>query len=226
VNGEHVHFKCVERDVGTESRRRAARRSIVSLYSLAAVLAMLCILFANVSSAEDRPASAVVEKLQAALLDVMKNAKALGMQGRYERLRPVVEEVHDFDYILHAVLGSSASQLTREQFEQALASYADDSSRIYADEFNNYAGEHFVTLEEKPQPRGMHIVRTAMRAPDRPDTRFDYVLRQSDGQWRIVNTVAEGVSQLALDRSQAQLALKQGGFDGLMSWIQGRVPKE
>ncbi|WP_116812322.1 ABC transporter substrate-binding protein [Steroidobacter cummioxidans] len=213
-------------DVEYERRQLAARRVLASLHIRAAILAMLCALGAYVPAAEDLPASAVVEKLQAALLDAMKNAKTLGTQGRYEKLKPVVEEVHDFAYILRAMLGSSASQLTPEQFKQAVAEFADGSARIYAHEFDNYSGQHFVTLEEKPGPRDTQVVRTAMQAPGNPDARFDYLLRQSDGRWRIVNTIAEGVSQLAMDRSQAQSALKQGGFDGLMAWIQGRVPKE
>ncbi len=213
-------------DVRYESRQPAARRALISLHIRVVSLAMLCALGAYVSAAEERPASATVEKLQAALLDSMKNAKALGEQGSYEKLKPVVEEVHDFPYIMRAVLGSSASQLTPEQFKQAAAAYADGSARIYAHEFNSYSGEHFVILEEKPQPRDTRLVRSVLQSPGNPDVHFDYLLRQSDGQWRIVNTTAEGVSQLAMDRSQAQSALKQGGFDGLMGWIQGRVPKE
>lgn len=213
-------------DVEYQRRQLAARRAFVSLHIRAAILAMLCALGAHVSASEDRPASAVVEKLQAALLDAMKNAKTLGTQGRYEKLKPVVEEVHDFTYIVRAVLGSSAKQLTPEQLKQAVEAYADGSAQIYAHEFNDFSGQRFVTLEEKPEPRGTHVVRTVMQTPGEADARFDYLLRQSDGQWRIVNTIAEGVSQLAMDRSQAQSALKQGGFDGLMAWIQGRVPKD
>lgn len=213
-------------DVRYDRRQLATRRASVSLQIRAALLAVVCMLGAYVSAAEDRPASAVVEKLQAALIDAMKNAKTLGVQGSYEKLKPVVEEAHDFNYIVRALLGSGASQLTSEQFQQATAAYADGSARIYAHEFNSYGGERFVTLDEQPGARGTRVVRTAMQAPGKQDVRFDYLLRQSDGQWRIVNTIAEGVSQLALDRSQAQSALKQGGFDGLMTWIQGRVPKE
>jgi phospholipid transport system substrate-binding protein len=213
-------------DVRYENRQLAARRAFNSLHIRAAVLAMVCVLGAHALAAEDRPAAAVVEKLQAALLDSMKNGKTLGEQGRYEKLKPVVEEVHDFPYIVRVLLGSAASQLTPEQLKEAAAAYADGSARIYAHEFNNYSGEHFVTLDEKQEPRGTRVVRTAMQSSGNADTRFDYLLRQSDGQWRIVNTIAEGVSQLAIDRSQAQSALKQGGFDGLMAWIRGRVPKE
>lgn len=213
-------------DVRYERRLFEVRRAFLSLRVRAAVLAMLSALSAYVSAAEDRPSSAVVEKLQAALLESMKTAKALGVQERYEKLKPVVEEVHDFTYILRAVLGSSASQLAPDQFKQAVDAYADGSARIYAYEFNNYTGEHFATLEERSDPRGMQVVRTLMQAPGNADAHFDYLLRQSDGQWRIVNTVAEGVSQLAIDRSQAQSALKQGGFETLMTWIKGRVPKE
>jgi len=209
-----------------ERRPLAIWRVLVSLRIRAAVLAMLCALGVCASAAEDRPASAVVEKLQSTLLDAMKNAERLGTQGRYEKLKPVVAQVYDFSYIVRAMLGASASQLTPQQLEKAADTFADSSAQIYAHEFNGYDGERFVVAEEKLEPRGTRVVRTVMQAPGRGDTHFDYQLRQSDGQWRIVNTIVEGVSQLALDRSQAQSALKQAGFDGLIGWMQGRVPKE
>jgi phospholipid transport system substrate-binding protein len=200
---------------------------LASVHIRAAVLGMLYALSATYASAADeRPAVAVVEKLQATLLDVMKNAKTLGTHGRYDKLKPVVEEVHDFAYILRAVLGPTVTQLTPDQLQQAVAAFGDTSTAIYAHEFNNYSGEHFATLEEKSEPRGTRIVRTVMQTPGKTDAHFDYLLRQVDGNWRIVNTIADGVSQLAIDRTQAQAALKQGGFDGLMAWIRGRVPKD
>jgi phospholipid transport system substrate-binding protein len=213
-------------DVRYDRRQFAAARALVSLPIRAALLVMICAFGACASEADDRPASAVVEKLQATLLDAMKNAKSLGTQGRYQKLAPVVAEVHDFSYIVRAMLGQSAGQLTPEQLKQAVDAFGDMSAQIYAHEFNDYDGERFVTLEEKQDARGMRMVRTVMQSPGTADTHFDYLLRQSGGRWRIVNTIAEGVSQLALDRSQAQSALKQAGFDGLMAWIRGRVPTE
>ena len=212
-------------DARDEGRPLAARRAARTGLR-AAALTMLCALTMCGSAAEERPAATVVEKLQATLLDAMKNASSLGFEGRYEKLAPVVEEVHDFPFILRTMLSQNARQLTPQQLQQAVDAFADASSRIYAREFDGYHGERFVTLSEKLEPRGTRVVRTVMQAPGRADTRFDYLLRESSGRWRIVNTIAEGVSQLALDRSQAQSALEQSGFEGLMSWIQGRVPQE
>lgn len=44
-----------------------------------------------------------------------------------------------------------------------------------------------------------------------------FVLRQGDGAWRIVNIVADGVSDLALRASQYRSVLSRAGPDGLLA---------
>lgn len=171
---------------------------------------------------DDKPASKVVERLQSTLLEVMKDANRLGYQGRYARLEPIVSETHDFTYILRAILGESAAQLTPAQLTEAADEFRKVSIATYAREFDGYSGETFTTLDEKANARGSRLVRSVMQSPSGTRVSFDYVLHQSGGEWRIINTIADGVSQLATDRTQVLPVLKEQGFSGLMNWIRSR----
>lgn len=54
---------------------------------------------------------------------------------------------------------------------------------------------------------------------------FDYVLRPNGGKWRIINIVADGVSDLALRSTQYAKLYEEKGFDGLLAWIQEQTRK-
>jgi phospholipid transport system substrate-binding protein len=175
------------------------------------------------SYAREELATPVVERLQAALLDVMKHAGDLGYSGRYTKLEPVIRATHDFDYIVRAMLGQSVKQLSDPQFKEVVDAFAEMGISTYAREFDSYSGESFWVVDEKPATRGNRLVHSVMRAPSGGTVRFDYVLRQSGDEWRIVNTIADGVSQLAVDRSQAQAVLREQGYEGLIRWIRGNT---
>ena len=46
--------------------------------------------------ADPVPAAQVIDRFHATLLDAMKNAKALGVEGRLARIEPVMVETYDF----------------------------------------------------------------------------------------------------------------------------------
>ena len=54
---------------------------------------------------------------------------------------------------------------------------------------------------------------------------FDYVLHEVDGNWRVINVIADGVSDLALRSSQYEQIFKERGFDGLLAWIREQEKK-
>src|SRR5262245_47095931 len=60
-----------------------------------------------------------VAKLQQALLGVMKDAKALGYEGRFQRLQPVVEQVFDLPFMAEKSVGRHWAA-AGEQNQQAL----------------------------------------------------------------------------------------------------------
>ena len=52
---------------------------------------------------------------------------------------------------------------------------------------------------------------------------LDYSLQQTDGDWRIINIIADGVSDLALRRSEYAGIIQDLGFDGLIKHLDQQI---
>jgi len=52
---------------------------------------------------------------------------------------------------------------------------------------------------------------------------LDYVLHRSSRGWRIVNVVADGVSDLALKRVEYTAVLRKRGFESLLSDLEHKI---
>ena len=52
------------------------------------------------------------------------------------------------------------------------------------------------------------------------DVSLEYLLQQDAMGWRIINIVADGVSDLALKRAEYQRVFASGGIDGLVAELE------
>jgi phospholipid transport system substrate-binding protein len=172
------------------------------------------------------PGTAVVQRVQGALLDVMKQGAKLDIKGRYAQLEPVITETHDFEFIVPRVFGDDWQRLTDAQKRTVVDLYRRASIMTYAREFNEYHGERFQILDEKPTSRGSRVVRSVMLQPSGESVHFDYLLHQTDGQWRIINTIFDGVSGLTINRARYQPLLQQQGVDALIAQLRKEASGE
>ncbi len=165
---------------------------------------------------------AVVEKLHATLLEVMQQADTLGYPGRVAKIEPVLAETFDFPTICRIVTGShwkTVEEAEREAFRDVFARL---SAATYAANFDGFKGERFETVSSEER-RGNLLVKTVIVKADGERVSLDYVLREADGMWRIVNVIAEGVSDLSLKRADYTAVIKSEGFDSLVSKLNGKI---
>ena len=78
-------------------------------------------------------------------------------------------------------------------------------------------------MSEDKTARGGMIIRTLFVLPDDKDVKFDYMLKKKGNEWRIINIIANGVSDLALKRSEYTSILKRQGFDALIAKINEKI---
>ncbi len=168
-------------------------------------------------------AAAVVYTLQSALIEAMKQGANLTLVQRRERLRPVVTATHDLPFIAHFALGRYWKKVSEAERERYVRAFTEMSVTTYADRFDGYSGESFRILASEVAPRGDRLVRTELVKSDGDTVSLDYLLRQRDGRWRIINVVAEGVSNLALKRAEYAGFVKRNGFDALMEKMQAKL---
>lgn len=173
--------------------------------------------------AETSMPAATVERLHSALLEAMKNADALGFEGRRDKLTPVITESFDLAFICKIILGRNWDELSRDEHGQMIDIFTRLTITTYAARFDGFSGESFRTVEENSMNRGRMMVRTELVRPADEAIHLDYVLHQEKGRWRIVNVVAEGVSDLSLKRADYGSVIKREGFKTLMQKLEDQI---
>lgn len=176
------------------------------------------------AAAEEAPASPVIERFHATLIDVMRNATALGFQGRYEKLAPAVKESFDLAFMARFAAGGYWGNLSPAERDKLVAGFTHLTIATYADRFDSYSGELFETVGEAPLRRDTHLVRTGLIKSDGETVTLNYILRPNQKDWRIVDVhLKGGISELAVRRSEYTSVLKRSGFDGLITAIENKI---
>jgi phospholipid transport system substrate-binding protein len=165
----------------------------------------------------------VVEEFQAVLIDVMKQGQKLGYQGRYDKLYPAIIRSHDLTKIARIVVGKEWETLSEKQQTELVDVFIRLSVASYAHNFKDFAGESFKFENEEQTSRGGVVVHSTLLIPDGKPVRFDYMLKEKPNGWSIINIIADGVSDLALKRSEYTSILQRQGFDALIAQINAKI---
>jgi phospholipid transport system substrate-binding protein len=190
---------------------------------IVAVFIGLLLLGINNVFAADDAAKQVIDKFQSELIAVMKNGKQLGFKGRYDKLYGAVSNSHDLSKIARIVVGKEWEKLSEEQQKKLVDVFSRLSVASYAHNFKDYSGESFTIDSEEETARGGVVVYAHLSIPNDKDVKFEYHLKDKDKSWRIINIVANGVSDLALKRSEYTSILQREGFDSLIAKINEKI---
>lgn len=183
--------------------------------ALALFLTSVCVLPAT--AAEGDPA-APVHKLCDSLIEAMKQGDKLGMQGREDKLRPVITAAYDMTAVTKTTLGSASNKLSPEELQKLADAYARFSVATYADQFAKYGGEHFEIGEPRPGAlAGTQLVPSVIVGGDGSRTEIDYVMHEANGGWGITDVLFNGtISQVAVRRSEFVPIYRQNGLQALV----------
>lgn len=190
--------------------------------NLAALVLLFFLGVQPLAAADESPATTVVETLHATLLQIMREADTLGYAGRVATIAPVLAQSFDFETISRIVTGRAWKDLEPPQQAEFSALFARLSAATYASNFSSFSGERFETLSSEAK-RDNRLVKTVLVKASGDQVSLDYLLRKSDGVWRIVNVIAEGVSDLSLKRADYTAVIKSEGFNSLITQLNGKV---
>jgi phospholipid transport system substrate-binding protein len=201
----------------------STRRSLsFRTLGLAALVGLSGVTAAHAVETVGQP-GAVITGLDQSLLDVMQHAKQLGYNGRYAKLEPVVQQSFDIRYMTRIAVGPGWSTLSQDQQDQLANAFGKFITATYARRFDGYSGEKFETLGEKPIGPAT-LVQTRLVKSDGEPIALNYVIRQNDGRWQVVDVYLTGViSELAQRRSEFSDVFQRTGFDGLLSTLLRKV---
>lgn len=186
-----------------------------------ALPALLCVASSALAASEPQQ---VIERLNAALLDIMQNAAELGYQGRYEQLEPVLEESYAFPFMTRIAIGPAWRDLDQDQRARITELFTDMSVATYAARFDGYGGERFEILGEEPAPRDTVLVHSRLVLPDEEPVELSYLMRQFDGDWRIIDVLLDArYSELARQRAEFAAVLRDGGVPDLVATLERKI---
>ncbi|HXX47643.1 MAG TPA: ABC transporter substrate-binding protein [Myxococcota bacterium] len=180
------------------------------------------------ASADEAPAkppaaSPVIDRFHAVLIDVMKNATALGLEGRKAKLGPALDETYDFPAMAQRSLSTHWAELTPEQRQRFIEVFRGMTLRTYATRFDGYDNERFETLAEETSIANTVIVRSVLHTKDE-DVHLDYRMRDTPEGFRVIDVYLSGtVSELALRRSEYTSLFERDGFDALVSALERKI---
>jgi phospholipid transport system substrate-binding protein len=198
----------------------------ISLTKIARIAVALSLLLLQTPghAAELQQPTAVIGRFYDTLLGVMKQADALGFQGRYEKLRPAIEATFDLPLMTRLSIGPQWRKLAPDQQNQLVAAFKDYTFSTYANRFDGYSGERFEINPATSAAAGGVVVQSNLVKSDGEKVSINYLMRQESGSWRVIDVFLKGtVSELATRRAEFTSVLRRDGADGLLRLLASKV---
>lgn len=169
-------------------------------------------------AAAENPIAPVVE-LHAGLLAAAEHRQD-PFEQRYGLLLPLIVATHDLGYIGQFTIRRQWAKLTTQQQADFASGFRRLAVANYVARFGGLHNASFDILGDEALPRGRHQVSALLRPAEAEPVTLTYVLHQTeDGPWKVINVVANGVSDLALKRAEYQRILRDGDFAELLEHI-------
>jgi phospholipid transport system substrate-binding protein len=174
--------------------------------------------------AADSP-NAVIQRFYDTLLSVMKEAKRLSFDQRYQRLAPVITATFDLGLTSRLSVGPGWAQLKPDQQQRLADVFSRYTISLYANRFDDFNGERFeVDPNPVANPNGT-LVQTKLVKSDGDKVTLNYLMRQgASGSWQVIDVYLSGtISELATRRSEFAGVLQTSGVDGLIKLLEDRT---
>jgi phospholipid transport system substrate-binding protein len=211
-----------------EHTRRADQPVAPIFVALAAAALLATLGAAHAVHAADKPIAtdtpeATVASLHQGLIAASQAHAGATVDVRYREVAPLIEQTHDLAYIAEFALRKQWPTLSATDRQRFVAAFDKLSVMTYASRFKNVSAATFKSAGPSTMEAGRAHVLTAIARAGQPDISLDYMLEQKDGAWRIINIIADGVSDLALKRAEYQRILASGSIDDLIKELEAQT---
>jgi phospholipid transport system substrate-binding protein len=166
------------------------------------------------------PATGTVQTLHSGLIGIMRAGSAAGQTGRARTIAPVVDRTFDIALMTRLAVGPTWTKIAPAHQAGLIAAFRALTVAQYAKNFDSFSGEAFTTVPQVETRGSDKLVRTVLVVPKGASEALGYRLRQSGGQWKIIDVYyRNAISQLATRRSEFARPLATGGAQGLIAHL-------
>lgn len=193
------------------------------------ILFLLAILLGGsarcLGAADATAAVATAQGLCDALIAAMKQGSSASFDDRVKTLGPEIRKAFDLGLMSRIIVGPAWKQLGTQDRQNMVDAFSDYSVANYAQRFRSYSGERFeVDPAANTMANGDCIVSTKLFTGDPQPVQLNYLLRQGDGQWRIIDVFLNGtISEMAARRSEYAAVLRTGGVPALVDLLRKKT---
>lgn len=186
--------------------------------SLALALALGAVPAVQAQTAD--PAIATVNVLKSGLIASMRAGATAGQAGRARLVAPAIDRAFDIALMTRLAIGPAWTGIAPADQAGLIAAFRNLTIAQYAKNFDAYGGESFSVAPQVETRGGDKLVRTTLNVPRGAAEALNYRLRQSGGQWKIIDVYfRNSISQLATRRSEFARPLATGGARGLIEHL-------
>ncbi|NPA95947.1 MAG: hypothetical protein GXO58_11035 [Thermodesulfobacteria bacterium] len=176
---------------------------------------------------QDQSPKKEIENLVNQVIDILQDPKLKApdkQEIKRKKLRELVSQIFDLDFIAHRVLGRYARRFNKEQFEEFKELFTKMLESIYLTRIENYSGEKVVFEDVKYlSPTKVVIPTKIIKDGQEIPVEYRLVKSKKDGKWIGYDVVIEGVSLVKNYRTQFYQYLKRHSVDELLEMMREKV---
>ena len=168
--------------------------------------------------------AAVIQRFYNDLLAVMKQAKQLAFDQRYQQLAPAVSRTFALPLMTRLSVGPEWPKLRADQQQQLTDLLTRYTISVYASRFDDFHGERFEVDPSPTTSANGPVVSSRLVKSNGEKVQLSYLLRQGAAGWQVIDVYLSGtISELATRRSEFVAVLQRAGADGLVRMIEQRT---
>ncbi len=162
-----------------------------------------------------------IEAFYADVLPIMKQARSLGIQGRFKAFEPVIARSFDLPAMTKYAVGPRWAALADGERAALTTAFAGYITANYAKNFDGFDGERFV-VEPLTVPRGADVIVKSRIVPATgAPTAIAYRMQMAGAAWQVTDIFySGGISEMTLRRADFTAVLAQGGAAALIKRLE------
>ena len=156
------------------------------------------------------------------IIDVAKD-KSLSEFQKKQKIINIIDKSTDSKWIARFVLGKNHKTVSEEQKKQFMSMYREFMINTYGPKFNSYDGKKFAVNSVEKQSN-FYLVKSEF-IPKNSDVAifFDFRIKENEGNFFIVDFIAEGVSLIETQRSEFNSSINEEGMDKFLENLKKRI---
>ena len=147
-------------------------------------------------------------------------------QEKLTGLKQLLDQATDLELIARLVLGRYWREAKPPQQAEFVRLFKELLMQTMAERLSWYNGQTFEITGGKPiDERDTMVSTRILRTSGKPPIMVDWRVRQDQGAYLLIDILAEGVSLVVTQRSEAADVISQRGIDGLLGDMRARLAK-